>query len=248
MVGFIDRSGQKYWRWTVLYRAPNNARGHTFWRCKCECGNEKDIFAGHLVNGSNKSCGCLKKEVNRSRSDDITGMTFGRLKVTGLSKNVTSRNTALWDCVCTCGNKVTKSASALRTANTRSCGCLAKEYKEKDIVNITGLRFGIMTVVGRDETRSGKTYLYCVCDCGNAISISSSYLKRKITRCCGCLSGRQLRQLPYDHAEYLYNLKLLHEQEAGSPNSAAVDAVASTRPHPVGKTDRSRGTRRAARG
>lgn len=33
-----------------------------FWRCRCDCGNEVDVWASNLLNGHTKSCGCLIKE------------------------------------------------------------------------------------------------------------------------------------------------------------------------------------------
>jgi hypothetical protein len=36
-------------------------------RCKCECGNEKDVLLGHLRSGKIKSCGCYNIEVATER-------------------------------------------------------------------------------------------------------------------------------------------------------------------------------------
>ena len=46
-----------------------------YWHCVCECGNEIDVAAGALLDGNNRSCGCLKDK-NRSRShrEDILSM------------------------------------------------------------------------------------------------------------------------------------------------------------------------------
>ena len=35
----------------------------TYWHCKCDCGQEKDIRADLLKNGNTKSCGCYKKNI-----------------------------------------------------------------------------------------------------------------------------------------------------------------------------------------
>jgi len=52
-----DLTGQIFGKWTVLYRVQAH-RKHTIWRCMCECGMEKDVYATHLVSG--KSTRCLK--------------------------------------------------------------------------------------------------------------------------------------------------------------------------------------------
>lgn len=59
---------------------------------------------------------------------DLTGMTFGRLKViefAGIAKN----RSALWKCECSCENHtiIVVQSNNLRNGNTQSCGCLHKE-------------------------------------------------------------------------------------------------------------------------
>jgi len=34
----------------------------SYWRCKCDCGNEKVVRYNHLTSGATKSCGCINKE------------------------------------------------------------------------------------------------------------------------------------------------------------------------------------------
>ena len=65
---FQDLSGQKFGRLTVIKRGESivysNGKHATRWLCQCECGSPpKLIRAGHLKNGSIKSCGCLNKEI-----------------------------------------------------------------------------------------------------------------------------------------------------------------------------------------
>lgn len=59
---------------------------------------------------------------------DLTGMTFGRLRViefAGIAKN----RKAIWKCECSCENHtiITVQGANLRNGNTQSCGCLHKE-------------------------------------------------------------------------------------------------------------------------
>lgn len=58
----IDLTGRKYGRLIVLKYAGMDVKHHQFWLCKCECGNEKIVRAGHLNSGYVKSCGCIAKE------------------------------------------------------------------------------------------------------------------------------------------------------------------------------------------
>ncbi len=56
-----DLSGQKFGLLLPCIR--QNARDHrgsVYWHCVCECGNEIHVSAGALLDGNNRSCGCLK--------------------------------------------------------------------------------------------------------------------------------------------------------------------------------------------
>lgn len=57
-----DLTGRRFGRLTVLSRAENR-NGVTYWLCKCDCGNEKEIRASHLKDGGTTSCGCYCEEV-----------------------------------------------------------------------------------------------------------------------------------------------------------------------------------------
>jgi group I intron endonuclease len=59
---FIDLTGQKFGRLTVIEYMGSNRYRVSMWLCKCDCGKEKTIHGGHLKDGSIKSCGCLKRE------------------------------------------------------------------------------------------------------------------------------------------------------------------------------------------
>lgn len=59
MSSFIDLSGQRFGELEVLVRAASR-KGGTYWLCRCDCGVEKEIWAGNLRSGSRKSCGCSR--------------------------------------------------------------------------------------------------------------------------------------------------------------------------------------------
>lgn len=50
-----DLTGQKFGKWTVLYKTNKT----NFWHCQCQCGTERDVFRGSLIDGDSKSCGCV---------------------------------------------------------------------------------------------------------------------------------------------------------------------------------------------
>ena len=73
----IDLSGKKFGRLLVLERAENHGR-ETYWKCRCDCGNIKEINGAKLKNGHTKSCGCLSKETT-SEKFKTHGMSNTRL-------------------------------------------------------------------------------------------------------------------------------------------------------------------------
>ena len=48
----------------------------TYWRCKCDCGQEKAIRGDGLISGAVQSCGCLGKE-RRSAAVSMNAATHG---------------------------------------------------------------------------------------------------------------------------------------------------------------------------
>ena len=63
MPSYIDLTGMKFGRLTVLCRTENRRKC----RCLCDCGNETDVYISHLRDGHTQSCGCLHKELLTSR-------------------------------------------------------------------------------------------------------------------------------------------------------------------------------------
>lgn len=182
-----DLTGQKFGRLTVLYELPERKNGKIQWRCRCDCGNEKDVLSTSLTSGHTQSCGCLQKEKTSAankRNIDLVGHRFGRLVV--LSRSATS---AKWVCRCDCGNLVEVTITHLKTGHTKSCGCLQKDItSEVRGINLKGQRFGLFTVEGLDieKSTSEKKYWICQCDCGNRISVSTGDLRSGNTQSCGC--------------------------------------------------------------
>lgn len=60
-------------------------------------------------------------------------------------------------------------------------------------VDLTGMRFGGLLVVGQADKRSGKRYWECKCDCGTIKSIMPQSLRNGDTVSCGCLRKEKAR-------------------------------------------------------
>jgi hypothetical protein len=62
MPKFIDRTGQKFGRLTVVEECGRSAIKKVLWSCVCECGKKTVVDSGSLVTGNTVSCGCYLKE------------------------------------------------------------------------------------------------------------------------------------------------------------------------------------------
>jgi hypothetical protein len=67
MPRLIDLTGQVFGRLTVIERGHRHHK-HTFWKCRCSCGTEKDILSDSLRAALSTSCGCFHREDLAARS------------------------------------------------------------------------------------------------------------------------------------------------------------------------------------
>lgn len=59
---FIDITGQKFGRLTVVERLENDKHNRSVFRCKCDCGNEITAAGRNLRIRKVQSCGCYAKD------------------------------------------------------------------------------------------------------------------------------------------------------------------------------------------
>ena len=121
---------------------------------------------------------------------DLKGLKFGRLTVLEKAESRKTPNgciVTMWKCQCDCGNIVYRSQQNLRNTKYPSCGCWKKELtSERKLEDLTGQRFGRLTVIERAETTHISTKWKCKCDCGNECTVIAQNLKRGHTISCGC--------------------------------------------------------------
>lgn len=66
---FVDITGQRFYRWSVIGIASKTSDNHQKWHCICDCGAERDVLGKDLRNGKSKSCGCLSRELSAKRAE-----------------------------------------------------------------------------------------------------------------------------------------------------------------------------------
>ncbi len=135
---------------------------------------------------------------------DLTGKRFGRLTVI---EETTKRyfNSIVWKCKCSCGNEIFVPASRLKNQTTKSCGCLHRDITQELSKNdLTGKRFGRLTVIKDSGKRtSNRNVIWiCKCDCGKTISVVGNSLTSGNTQSCGCL---QIETNKNNNEKYITN-------------------------------------------
>lgn len=110
----------------------------------------------------------------------LEGRIFGKLTAIK-EKGKDKYGTRLWECQCSCGNKIITSTNRLLRGNTKSCGC-SRLKKSPQI----GQRFDKLVVQKRIENKNNRVFWLCLCDCGKLKEASSQHLLDSTTRHCGC--------------------------------------------------------------
>lgn len=210
-----ELEGKRFGKLKVIEFSGINKKYSTLWKCKCDCGNEVITTAYELQKGKKTSCGCDTKEKrSKARIKDLTGRRFGRLVVLEFSH--TDRH-SYWKCKCDCGNEVIACSDVLQSGLKRSCGCLK-------IHDLTGQRFGKLTVKALSEVKNRSAIWKCQCDCGNITEVLGNSLVSGGTRSCGCLI-KETRPIKHGLADTrIYNIwkgmirRCFHEESEEYPN------------------------------
>lgn len=175
-----DLTGLRLGKLTVI--APTEERQHQaiVWRCRCDCGKEIYVDSRHLKPGIIDSCGCTPSL--HAEGADLTGRRFSKLTVLKKTGRKTKSGHSLWLCQCDCGNVIETTKRRLITGNTGSCGC----GKKDQLKDLTGQRFGMLTVLSYTGKKDGFHIWHCQCDCGHLVDVRQSHLFSGWTTSCSC--------------------------------------------------------------
>lgn len=155
---------------------------------------------------------------------DETGHKYGSLTVLSLTKD--KNNRTAWLCECDCGNTKIVRGPDLRARKITTCGkgCPYKTERSGVFKDITGMKFGKLTVLQRTgTTNNGKAMWLCQCDCGNTTTVNGTDLRLGATQSCGCLRSKgelYIRQYLISLGiDFLteYKFKNLYYQESRCP-------------------------------
>jgi 5-methylcytosine-specific restriction endonuclease McrA len=109
--------GRRFDRFVVT-GGPEIKKRKRYWICRCDCGNERVVYAGSLVRGLSGGCGC------GHRKTDLSGQRFGRLVAIEMAER--RSGVAYWLCQCDCGTRKIIWLGSLQKGDTISCGCVRR--------------------------------------------------------------------------------------------------------------------------
>lgn len=119
----IDITGQRFGKLIVIerdkskYNNKKYSNTAAYWKCLCDCGNEKSIHSQSLRKGKSLGCG-------KCNFEDESGKRYGKWTVIkrvdtplGLAYHV------FFLCRCDCGTERAVNGKMLRNGGSESCGC-----------------------------------------------------------------------------------------------------------------------------
>lgn len=118
-----------------------NGKHVSMWNCTClRCGNKTTTSSESLKKEKTKSCGCLKREhLGEKTFISLDGRTFGDLYVESRAEDrylPNGKPVVMYNCVCSCGQRIIVSGKNLRSGNTKSCGHIGASYGESVVLNL----------------------------------------------------------------------------------------------------------------
>jgi hypothetical protein len=204
-----DLTGQHFGTLTVLERDFEAQKAHpterqTWWKCYCSaCKKEKSLRSSSIQKA--KTCGChigIRKGQKPSQATieaarkankiDLTGQRFSRLLVLEEAdeehqKYYNGQHRITWKCLCDCGNIHYATTENLRRGDTPSCGCITKENRRKELKDLSGQKFGHLTVLKFVGSINRNSRYLVRCDCGKEYEIYANNLIQGSAKSCGCI-------------------------------------------------------------
>ncbi len=129
----INLIGKKFEYLTILEKVTSKNK-QVYWKCICKCGKILNLRSQDLRRKHTVSCGCMKYIlISKKLVKDISGKIFGKLTV--IKRSIPTKNGLKWKCFCQCGKISFVLGHALKTGNTKSCGCEKKVPINKFIIS-----------------------------------------------------------------------------------------------------------------
>jgi hypothetical protein len=140
----LNLINQQFGEWTVLEKI-SSKNYHTYWKCKCSCGNIKEVNQDGLRDGRSKSCGCKRQEIGNNNKDwtgygEISGSNWATILNNAKNRNIIVNISIqqAWDLFlkqdrkCALSGVELKFAPTRRTMSTHTTASLDRIDSNKD--------------------------------------------------------------------------------------------------------------------
>lgn len=178
-----DLTGQKYGKWTVLYRIqnPTARKTATYWLCQCECGTIKPVDAISLTKHRSTSCGCSIEDKRESFIQEQIGQKIGHWTIIGPGS---TNRTFMCECDCEAHTRKEMRKDSMQISQ----GCEMCTTAANKLQNLIGKKFGHWTVLEKGSIQGCHIMWLCECDCSAHIKkeIDGYKLRSGKTLSCGC--------------------------------------------------------------
>ena len=191
--------GQKFGHLTIVGSAPS-IKGNTYWYCVCDCGNPDIIMRNrqYIIDYPEEKlhCGCQSNREDRIIGNVINGWAILEIFSVEGTKNLRYR------CKCTCGCEEEKIIVSFQDNFCKVRSKIEEErfneaQKEekiypvpKNVEDITGLKTGILEVIGYGGIFRGKRYWLTKCKCGTISLKQETPLRNGVVYSCGCIQSK----------------------------------------------------------
>lgn len=205
----LDLTGQRYGELTVLSPA-ENVDGRTAWLCRCGCGRETVVKTRDLRSGRTVSCGCVRPKrglvsatVRCNNTSGVPGVdwmekkqrwraaicfqgkrrylgSFERLEDAARARRRAEEALAASFSAADTGGSPRRAPPKLEEV----CPPVGRDSRAQRL-DLTGQRFGRLTVLEPAENIGAMTAWLCRCDCGKELAVMTAHLRSGQTSC-GC--------------------------------------------------------------
>lgn len=132
---------------------------------------------------------------------DLTNCKIGKWTVVCKANNIGKRTA--WECVCECGTRKIVATEVLTKKQSTSCGCSRYDHlkNKPKYEDLTGQKFGRLTVIKLSDKKNERIYWECLCECGDRKNIPAKQLKSGKTNSCGCIQKETISNISKRHGK-----------------------------------------------
>lgn len=165
------------------YEVSPSSEQSVYWKCE---NNKHNDYKRKISNSLMYSfkCPSCARENRKTNLIDLTGKTFGYLKVVSIDREKSINHRIYWKCKCRCGREKSILSEHLRRGLTKSCGCLHREVmngvdnwdwnNESPVTELNRIRKSKEYSDWRENVLKRDNYT-CQC-CGNKSNLNAHHL------------------------------------------------------------------------